>query len=286
MKKMKTVKILIPLLLLTLLTATVSPVMAKGKGSIEYAVIGTIQDMYDGPGTKMFLTLEGRLNLGTPDFESGWSDWMDEQRYDHNEGQDDWWFEGGHPDVPAELVAASFENIAGKQYRANIQWWSDFVWDDHFRTYDYRWFNPKGSWSGKLVALWSDVSPEKFSVQLSPWKVEKTVTEGNMNLNLGESHLYQSWDIYTPDGNGGEDHVGYWEIEITLSGEGYDYSAETLNLYFNGQIKTKGTTLGGSLDLQDNRFWELGNGGEHVDVQGQGEFGPYWIGFGQGDGDG
>jgi hypothetical protein len=259
----------------------VSPVLATSRLTFNYAVIGNIHNVdIGGSGGQIFLTLKGTLTLGTPDLDtSGWSDWRDDnQGWNNYGGGYDWGFSwvSPYPDIPL-WVKAQFTPEEGKQYRASISWDNHEHWWYHCHTWDYRWYTPKGSWSGQLVAIWGATSFETFSVSLSPWRVEKTRTEGNKYMT-GDSSRHEHWEIYKQK-EGGEDQVGSADKnDIPLSG-GCEYDSEDLRIYFNGKFTTKKKSLGGRLDLIQHTGWTGPNRTPDIGINGNGQFGPYSFKF-------
>jgi len=277
---MKTVKILISILFLILLASVVVPVLAKDRLTFAYAVIGNINNMDKGVGASMFLSLKGSLNLGTPDFKSSdWSQWMDQDRgWQQYNGGREWWFSWNDQGIPQQLKDAGFIPEEGKQYRAQIQWSRSEHWRDHFQTYNYRWYTSQGSWNGELVAMWGGgTSSEKFSVTLVPWKVEKTLAQGNMYM-VEDSFQHESWDIFWVNTGNGEQGVGHWEINIPIGG-GFEYHSETLTVNFNGKIQSKTGRFQGWLRLDENSFSVIDPPSQGIGVSGSGEFGPYSLQF-------
>jgi len=280
MKKMKTVRILVPMLLLFVLLSTASVVLATDRLTFRYAVTGHIDNMDTGVGASMSLILKGTLTLRTPDYDSsGWSDWSDGDRgWNNYDGGYDWWFSWNDPNIPNDM---GFSPEEGKQYRAHIDWDTHEHWMEHSRWWSYRWYAPRGSWSGRLIAMWDGgTSPETFSVSLSVLKVEKILTEGNMYMG-GDSWRHEHWDIYWVNTEDGEQHVGGYDRNLPVGG-GFDFYNEGLQISFSGKFSTKTKRLKGTLFLKEDRFW-MGtlppSSPSGIGVSGNGEFGPYSLNF-------
>jgi hypothetical protein len=278
--KMKTVRILIPILLLFVLLSAVSPVLAVDRLTFQYAVTGKINNMDQGVEASMSLILKGTLTLGTPNYDSGWSGWRIEDRgWTNNGGAYDLWFSWDNPDIPQWVKDQGFNPVEG-QFRAHVEWDTHEHWMDYSRSWDCRWYTPKGSWSGQLVAMWDGgTSYEKFSVTLSPWKVEKILTEGNMYM-AGDSSRHEHWEIYRQNPGGGEEHVASADNSNVGLGGGFDYHAETLQIYLNGKFTAKNKRLEGRLDLKEDKFWITSEPSSFgIGLSGNGEFGPYSFQF-------
>jgi hypothetical protein len=274
--KMKTVRILIPILLLIVLASAVSPVLAKESLTFNYAVIGNINNMDKGVGASMSLILKGTLTLGTPDYDSlGWSDVTYDRGWNVYGGIYDWWFSWNDSNIPQWVRDQGFNPETDHQYRAHVEWDNHEHCMDYHRSWDYRWYTPKGSWSGQLVAMWGGgTSPETFSVSLSPWKVEKILMEGNMYL-AGDSWRHEHWEIYWVNTGDGEQHVATADNNFPHGGS-FNYYGEELQISFNGKFSTKNKRLEGRLWL--DRFW-MDTLPPSIGVSGNGEFGPYSFNF-------
>jgi hypothetical protein len=126
--------------------------------------------------------------------------------------------------------------------------------------------------------MWNGgTSPETFSVSLSPWKVEKTLTQGNMYM-AEDSWRHEKWEIYWTNTGSGEVWIGTYENKFPIGG-GFNYYTEMLQINFNGKFTTKSKRLAGSLYLREDKGW-MGTLPPNICVSGNGEFGPYSFNFG------
>jgi len=287
--KMKTVRILIPILLVFVLLSSASVVLATDRLTFTYAVPGHIDNRDTGVGASMFLTLKGTLTLGTPDYDDeGWSEWREEDRDWNNYGGGyDWWFSWADPNIPQWVKDWGFNPLTDHQYRAHVDFDTHEHWWDHCQVWSYRWYTPRGSWSGQLVAMWNGgTAPETFSVSLSfIQRVEKELRQGNMYMT-GDSWTHEKWDIYWVNTGGPEEHVGTYEGQRQIGGSAPNYYSETLRISFNGKFTTKGKRFNGWLYLEEGRWWTnpppypepLGSP-SRIGLHGSGEFGRYSFNF-------
>jgi hypothetical protein len=266
----------------------VSPVLAAttSKLTFNYGVVGNINNTDKSVGASMSLLLKGTLTLGTPDYSSGWSNWMDEDRGWNNYGGGydlvfSWNAQNIYP-IP-QWVLAQFTPEQGHQYRAHLEWNNHDHWMAHIQSWIYRWYTSKSSWSGQLVAMWNGgTSPQIFSVELTPWKVQKQVEHGRI-FTSGDSWRYEHWDIYWTSTGGSEQLVGTWVNTFSFDTWcGFDYYGEILLMNFNGKFTTKGHHFGGNLFLREDKLWMNTSPPSlpsSIYVDGNGEFGPYSFQF-------
>jgi hypothetical protein len=263
------------------------------KLTFNYASTGQINNRDTGEGASMSITLTGTLTLGTPGYDSlGWSDWRDEDHgWNNYNGGYDWYFTWvntgeGYPNIPDWVYVQNPEFVPqeGYQYHAHIDWDNHEHWMDHYQTWDYRWYTTQGSFSGKLIAMWSGgTAPETFSVSLTPWKVEKSLRQGNQYMGDGTSR-HEHWDIYWQNPEDGEVHVASADNDNVGWGGGFNYYSESLQVYTNGKLSAKKINLQGRRDFGQNKFWQWQdqdpeNKKYSIGIGGSGEFGPYSFNF-------
>ena len=279
---MKAGKILVPSLLILVFLSSAMPVLALDRLSLQYAANGQIENLNNGQWANMSLNLRGTLSLGTPSYDSsGWSEPRTEDRQWNNQaGGWDREFKGSDDLswIPGWVNLGFVEG--DHYYQAHVDWDQHEQWLDTYQSWEYRWSPVKGSMSGELVAMWNGgTAPQLFSVSLSPWKVEKTLRNGNCHMS-GNSSRHEKWDIWDKTENGA--HEGTWENSWQI-GNSFDYYAETLQIYFNGKFTTKNQRLEGRLDFKEDRYWmnpviPLDNP-TGIGLSGNGSFGSYRIGI-------
>jgi hypothetical protein len=283
--KLKTARILVPVLLLFVLLSSTSLVVAAERLTFEYAVTGKIKNNDTGAEASMSLTLKGTLTLGNPDYIS-WTDWRDQERgwknYGGGEDRGFWWNDdlSWIPQWVFDQVG-NLWIIEGHQYRVHIEWDNHENWWAHFQSWDTRWYTPKGSWSGKLIVGWEGGSaPETWSVSLSPLTLQENEEEGNMYINSGKSWRHEHWEIYWINTGANEQNVGLADNPNIPIGGGFTYHSKSLQISFNGKYSIKKKSLLGRLSLQENRFWIIDpNPSQSIGVNGNGGFGPYSFNF-------
>jgi hypothetical protein len=270
---MKTTKILFPIVLLAVLSVTIAPVLA-GKGEVyEYAVFGSINNPELGIGGQMLLKLNGRLTLQNPDFYdedviiNEPVDMHTQQQFDDFTGPQ--WSENG-ANYRAEHISITVDLLGHR----------DFTWTLE------RWYTMKTQWSGGITPQSPPLPYKTFELRLIPDKVERQITqeriEGDLVYHEVRTHV-QRWDNNLQNWvDAPPDQTIHVEGDVISESNGM-----TLNISFSGTMNIDGRSrVRGTLRFNINKFtqnvqvdgtpWRYQEMGG---INGDGNFGPYSIGF-------
>lgn len=285
--KMKTVRVLIPILLIVVLLSA-TPVLAE-KLTFNYSAIGNIGNPDIPAGASMSIVLKGALILGTPDYDSGgyFDHSVDDHGWGYYNGNDEWqWTYTGSNigDLPG-WVTSTFTPEIDATYLIKVYWENhEHGIYDNYRWY-IKWYSTKGSWSGKLVAMWDGgTSPETWSIRLDQWYISKTKHRGWKFIDSDSWRLEHWWINKWVDDHWEEVWQGEnSNLDTGTEGYGFNYWVEVFDIRFNGKFSTKSQHLQGILSTTQYKGWANldpnNNPPNENSFDGDGQFGNYYFNF-------